>query len=318
MDLDGVRTFLLAADLGRMQSAADELGLTPQAVSKRVTALEQTVGAALFSRGAHGVRLTREGRTFLPHARELVRAADRAWDSVQPHRRALRIDVTHRRIAPSVIVQDFHQANPGLDIDVVTLPDNSLRGALAAVRAGVVDASFRAVTVPAEDLPKGVGAVRAIDHELELLVGPRHPLAGRTTVAPAQLGGHRIWIPGIVPGTEWATFYEDFAAAFDLTVDGRGPHFGDEALLEQLTAASDLATLIGKRDRYLWPAHYDLRRIPLRGPTPLYPHSLIWLSANPHPALAALRDYLATLRRRQPPGQNIWLPGWAADDHLEG
>ena len=43
----------------------------------------------------------------------------------------------------------------------------------------------------------------------------------------------------------------------------------------------------------LWPAEYDLRRIPVRDPVPMYPYSLLWREGNRHPALAALRDYLA-------------------------
>ncbi|MDV3127366.1 LysR family transcriptional regulator [Mycobacterium sp. 21AC1] len=311
MDLDGVRTFVVAAELGQFQGAADELRITPQAVSKRIAALERHVGAVLFSRSAHGVQLTRAGRTFLPHARDLLDVADRARRSVQPEGRALRVDVTNRRIAPSRVLQDFHLAHPGVDVDVVTLADNNLAGALTAVHSGAVDVSFRAVTVPARDIPPGVSVARAIDHELQLLVGPEHPLAAESAIEPRCLAGHRIWIPGIVPGTEWATFYDDLAAAFGLTIDGRGPHFGDESLLERLCQASDLATLVGRRDRYLWPAHYDLRRIPVRNPTPIYPHSLIWLTANPHPGLGALREYLATVRRSQPHEPNVWLPTWA-------
>lgn len=313
MDVDGVRTFVVAAELGQFQGAADELSITPQAVSKRVAALERHVGAVLFSRGAQGVQLTRDGRAFLPHARDLLTAAERARRSVQSASRPLRVDVTHRRIAPSVVLHDFHLAYPDLDIEVVTLQDNTLTGALAAVQSGSVDASFRAVTIPARDMPTGLSTARAIDHELELLVGPRHPLAAEASIEPQHLAGHRIWVPGIVPGAEWAVFYEDLAAAFGLTIDGRGPHFGDEALLEQLREATDIATLVGKRDRYLWPTRYALRRIPLRNPTPIYPHSLLWLTINPHPALDALREYLAAVRRSQPHAPNVWVPAWAGE-----
>lgn len=311
LDLDGVRTFVAAAELGQFQAAADELRLTPQAVSKRVAALEHDVGVVLFTRTSHGVRLTRDGQAFLPHARDLLRAAERARQSVRPEARALRVDVTHRRIAPSVVLQDFHLAHPELDVEVVTLPNNTLTGALTAVHSGSVDASFRAVTMRAADMPDGLTAARAIDHELELLVGPKHPLASKTSITPHNLAVHRIWIPGIAPGTEWAAFYDELAGAFGLTIDGRGPHFGDEALLETLCQATDIATVVGKRDRYLWPAWYDLRRIPLRNPTPIYPHSLIWLSANPHPGLAALRNYLGALRQPRSHEPDVWLPSWA-------
>ncbi|WP_428964788.1 LysR family transcriptional regulator [Micromonospora fluostatini] len=315
MDLDGVRTFVLAAELGQFQEAADELAVTQQAVSKRVAALEQAVGAVLFARTTRGVRLTLDGQTFLPHARELLRAAERARNAVRPGSRALRVDVTHRRIAPAVALHDFHVAHPDQDLDVVTLAENNLTAALAAVRTGAVDASFRAVTLPADTLPAGISTARAIDHELEVLLGPRHPLAREQHLEPARLAGHRIWIPGIVPGTEWATFYHDFADAFGLSIDGIGPHFGDEALLDQLSTSADLATIVGRRDRYLWPARYDLRRIPLRNPTPIYPHSLIWATANPHPGLAALRAYLSAARHARTPAAPLWTPAWTTPDH---
>lgn len=313
MDVEGIRTFVVAAELGRFQDAADDLRITPQAVSKRIAVLERTVGATLFVRSVHGVELTLEGRSFLPHALEVLRAADRARRSVQPQSRALRVDVTNRRVAPSVVLQDFHRAYPDVNVEVVTLVDNTLTGALSAVQSGSIDAAFRAVTMPDTALPHGLSTVRAVDDELEVLVGPRHQLAAEAVVTPHQLRGFRVWIPGIVPGTEWAAFYDDLAAAFDLTIDGHGPHFGDEALMDLLREDPCMATLVGHRDRYIWPDLYGLRRIPVRNPTPVYPHSLIWHTANQHPGLAALRAHLDTYRQAQRREPRTWLPSWAAD-----
>jgi DNA-binding transcriptional LysR family regulator len=312
LDVEGIRTFVVAAELGRFQDAADELDITPQAVSKRIAVLERTVGATLFVRSVHGVELTVEGRSFLPHASEVLRAADRARRSVQPQNRALRVDVTNRRVAPSVVLQGFHRAYLDVNVEVVTLVDNTLTGALSAVQSGSIDAAFRAVTMPDTELPHGLSRVRAVDDELEVLVGPGHQLAAEAVVTPHQLRGFRVWIPGIVPGTEWAAFYDDLAAAFDLTIDGHGPHFGDEALMEALHENPCIATLVGKRDRYVWPDLYGLRRIPVRNPAPVYPHSLIWHSANQHPGLAALCVHLDTYRQAQRREPSTWLPSWAA------
>jgi hypothetical protein len=38
------------------------------------------------------------------------------------------------------------------------------------------------------------------------------------------VAGHRIWMPGIVPGTEWAAFYAELAAAFGLSIDSSLPN----------------------------------------------------------------------------------------------
>ena len=89
----------------------------------------------------------------------------------------------------------------------------------------------------------------------------------------------------MAPGTEWADYYDELAAAFGLTIDLVGPVFGNEALLAEIADSAELATLAGERTRYLWPDSYDLRRVPVRDPAPIYPMSLIWRDDNPHPAL---------------------------------
>lgn len=306
MNLDAVRTFVAAADAGRFQDAAADLSITQQAVSKRIAALEEDLGVRLFTRTTRGARLTIDGQAFLPHARALLDAAERAADSVRPGRRALRVDVISARIAPAHLLRDFHRAHPEVELDVVTrLLDAD--AAIAAVGSGTIDASFRAVTLPAQQLPDGIETVRVLDDPLQLLTGPDHELATAPAVTLADLTGHRIWIPGIVPGTEWAAYYADLAAEFGLTIDTIGPNFGSDALLEVIAGTPTLATFVGTDDRLVWPAHFDLRRITVHRPTPVYPHSLIWRGDNPHPALAALRAHLGSAR----PGHGTWAPAWA-------
>ncbi|HEX4063955.1 MAG TPA: LysR family transcriptional regulator [Streptosporangiaceae bacterium] len=307
MELEAVRTFVAVADAGQFSVAADGLGRTQQAVSKRVATLEKELGVRLFARTARGAELTTDGRVFLQHARELLQTAARAAASVRPGRRALRVDVTGRGLAPAGLLRAFHAVHPGTELDVVALFDAST--ALAAAAAGTIDASFRAVTVPARQLPSGVTAARVHDEPIQLLTGPGHPLADAAEVTPAQLAGHRIWMPGLVPGTEWAAYYGDLAAAFGLTIDAAGPNFGLEPLLDAIARSPEVATFVGEQTSLLWPADYDLRRIPVHDPIPVYPHSLIWRRDDPHPALAALRGYLTATRptREDTP----WTPAWA-------
>jgi DNA-binding transcriptional LysR family regulator len=305
MDLDAVRTFAAAAETGRFQEAAADLSITQQAVSKRVAALERDLGVRLFTRTARGVRLTIDGQAFLPYARDLLQAEERAAASVRPGRRALRVDVIGRRLGPAWLLRDFHRAHPDTELDVVTLFDAG--AAIEAVRSGTIDASFRALTEPADRLPAGVAAVPVFDEPIQLLTGPDHAFAAARAVTPAELAGHRIWMPGIVAGTEWAAYYDELAAAFGLAIDTVGPHYGTEPLLDVIAASPDVATFVGERTHLLWPAHYDLRRVALREPSPVYPHWLIWRADNPHPALATLRGYLG-----RPPSARMgtWTPAW--------
>lgn len=305
MDIDAVRTFVAVADAGQFREAALGLDVTQQAVSKRVAALEKDLGVRLFTRTARGAQLTVDGQVLLPHARELLQAEERAAASVRPGRRALRVDVIGRRLAPADLVRDFHRAHPDSALDVVTLFDAD--AAISAVRSGTIDATFRALTLPSRQLPEGIEAARVHDEPLELLTGPRHALASARSVTPAQLAGHRIWMPGNVAGTEWAAYYDDLAAAFGFTIEVTGPDFGTEPLLDTIADSSLLATFVGVQTRMVWPAHHDLRRIPVRDPTPVYPHSLIWRAENPHPALASLRAHLGTARQ----AADTWTPKWA-------
>ncbi|MBC3839407.1 LysR family transcriptional regulator [Streptacidiphilus sp. 4-A2] len=309
MDLDTVRTFVTAADTGQFQEAAAELAVTQQAVSKRIATLERSLGVRLFTRTARGAELTIDGQAFLPHARELLRVAERAVASVRTGHRPLRVDVLASRSAASGLMRGFHRAHPDVELDVVMLFD--VEAAVTAIRSGVIDASFRAVAVPGRPLPGDIESVRVLDEALQLLTGPAHALANARSVTVAQLAGHRIWMPGIVPGTEWAAYYDDLVAEFGLTIEATGPNFGSDALLDTIADTPALATFMGEQTRLVWPVDHGLRRIPVTDPAPVYPHSLLWHRDNPHPALAALRAHLAATA----PGHSAagsWTPGWVA------
>ncbi|ROP42339.1 LysR family transcriptional regulator [Saccharothrix texasensis] len=309
MDTEALRSFVRAADLGQVGHAAAELGVTQQAVSKRVAGLERELGVHLFTRTARGVELTLDGQAFLPHARAVVTGVDRAVAAVRPGSRALRVDVLGLRSAQAVVLHDYWRSHPGTRLDVVTLKVEDPLLAAVAVESGEVDASFRTV-IDRSALPRGVRMVHAFDSPLELLVGPRHPLAAARRLTPSRLREHRIWVPGITPRSEWAEFYHQLATDFDLRIDAAGPNFGNEVLQDTLADSPDVATLVGARDRYTWPAHHDLRRIPIAEPTIAYPLSLLHPDANPHPGLRPVVDHLRGLPCL--PG-DTWRPSWAPD-----
>jgi DNA-binding transcriptional LysR family regulator len=307
VDLEAVRTFVSVAEAGQFQKAAADLSITQQAVSKRIAALERDLGVRLFTRTPRGAELTIDGQAFLAHARELLRAAERAVASVRTGRRPLRVDVINSRGAASGLLRDFHRAHPEIELDVLMLFD--IEPAVTAIRSGTIDASFRAVAAPGRPLPEDIKSVRVLDEPLQLLTGPAHALADAQSVTVAQLTGHRIWIPGIAPGTEWAAYYNDLVAEFGLTIEATGPNFGSDALLDTIADTPALATFMGEHTRLIWPADHGLRRIPVNDPTPVYPHSLLWHRDNPHPALATLRAHLAATAAGHD-AAGTWAPGW--------
>lgn len=306
MDLQGVRTFVTVADRGRFQDAAAELAITQQAVSKRIAGLEQSLGVRLFTRDRRGARLTVDGQTFLPRARDLLAAADRAADAVHPGRRPLRVDVVANTSAPAALVHEHRLAQPDGQLDVVSLPDTG--AALDAVQDGSIDATFRAVA--ASRLPAGVKATRVLDDAVHLLVGPRHEFARARAITVAQVVGRRVWLPPTVVDTEWSDYYAEFAETFGLTLDPAGRRGDDASLMATLADSSSVATLVSERTALLWPEGYDLRRIPLTEPTPIYPYTLIWRADNHHTGLDDLREHLFRTRSHRP-RPRTWVPRWA-------
>ncbi|MEU9090428.1 LysR family transcriptional regulator [Streptomyces sp. NPDC087901] len=307
MDLEAVRTFVTVAEAGQFQKAAADLSITQQAVSKRIAALERSLGVRLFTRAPRGAELTIDGQAFLPHARDLLRVAERSVASVRPGRRPLRVDVIASRSAQSGLMRGFHRAYPEIELDVVMLFE--IETAVTAIRSGAIDASFRAVGAPGRPLPEDIESARVLDEPLQLLTGPAHALAGARSVTVAQLAGHRIWMPGIVPGTEWGAYYADLVDEFGLTIEATGPNFGSDALLDTIADTPALATFMGEHTRLIWPTGHGLRRIPVTDPAPVYPHSLLWHRDNPHPALATLRAHLAAVTAGHD-AAGTWTPDW--------
>lgn len=64
--LNALRAFEAAARLGRMTAAADELAVTPGAISRQVRQLELALGVVLFEGSKHKPQLSAAAKTLLP------------------------------------------------------------------------------------------------------------------------------------------------------------------------------------------------------------------------------------------------------------
>ncbi|WP_427893323.1 LysR family transcriptional regulator [Kribbella sp. GL6] len=301
MNLDSLRAFVAVAEEGQFRYAADRLRLSQQAVSKRIAALESSLGVALFDRVPTGATLTAAGRTFLPHAHAVLIAARHAVESVQHEARPLRVDILGSRVLPGVLMLDFHQRHP--DVALKTLVLRGLGASLPALQSGEIDATF---AYHPEPLPAGVESTLAYLEPHEVIVGAGHPLAHRTAVPVDELRRYTFWIPGIIDGSEWGAFYQELSAAFGLTIDSTGPNFGFEDLIGTIAESKSVITFWGERTREVGPWPRGVRRLRVVDPTPVYPWSLIWLSSNRHPDLAKLIEHVRG--QSQPDVDDLWLP----------
>ncbi len=143
--LDGVEAFLKVAQHRNFRRAAAELGVTPSAIGQAVRALEERLGATLFTRTTRSVGLTEAGEQFLARAKpafeELVSASAAARELGKKPTGLLRLSVP-----PSVVpilleplLESFHQAYPEIEVEIAAsaeLVDLAAKGFDAGIRMG--------------------------------------------------------------------------------------------------------------------------------------------------------------------------------------
>ena len=83
-DLVDLETFVAVADAGGVSPAARRLGLPKSIVSRRLSRLEQELGAQLLTRTTRGAALTEAGATFREHAARVCAEMQAARDSIAP------------------------------------------------------------------------------------------------------------------------------------------------------------------------------------------------------------------------------------------
>lgn len=96
--LNTLRLFEAAGRHLSFKLAAQELGVTPSAVSHGVHGLEDWLGTPLFARGARGLTLTEAGTAYLPAVRAALTALSAASEQVPGRRPADHIRIS---VAPT-------------------------------------------------------------------------------------------------------------------------------------------------------------------------------------------------------------------------
>lgn len=94
LDIDGIQAFVLIAELGGFQKAAEKLDLTQTALTRRIQRLESYLDVKLLDRTTRSVALTTVGREFLPQAKRLVDELTRSVGRLKGLSRTATGDVT--------------------------------------------------------------------------------------------------------------------------------------------------------------------------------------------------------------------------------
>ena len=139
--------------LGSARAAADELGLSPSALSRRVTALEEFIGKRLFTRQHQAMKLTDEGQAFYDAVSPRFDELAAAVESQVEDSRVLRLHLGvlplfgSQRLVPRL--PELRKMHPRLHIDIDTSPHLDARVGdtldCAVVLSHQPDPSFHAV-----------------------------------------------------------------------------------------------------------------------------------------------------------------------------
>ncbi|MFN5780117.1 MAG: LysR substrate-binding domain-containing protein [Novosphingobium sp.] len=151
--LRAIEAFVRIVRLGSARAAADELGLSPSALSRRVSALEDFIGKRLFTRQHQAMKLTDDGSTFYnavaPKFDELAAAVEGQVEDSRVLRRRLGVLPLFgsQRLFPRL--PELRKAQPRLHIDFDTSPhlDHRVGDTLDAafILSPQPDPSFHAV-----------------------------------------------------------------------------------------------------------------------------------------------------------------------------
>jgi LysR family glycine cleavage system transcriptional activator len=95
ISLRGLRTFCIVAQRGSFRLAAEDLFLTPSAISHQIKSLENELDIKLFDRSARELQLTEAGSTLLRESSPLIRQIDQVASHFQARygQRQLRVTV---------------------------------------------------------------------------------------------------------------------------------------------------------------------------------------------------------------------------------
>lgn len=198
--LHELEVFIAVADAGSFVKAGARLRLSPPAVTRAISALEERLGARVFNRTTRSLTITDVGQRLLESARRVLADLDAAEKeavgetAVPKGHLNITASVTFGRSALAPVVCGFLAQYPRVTMSVLLLDR-----VVNLVEEGV-DVAVRIGHLPDSTLiAKRVGAVHRI-----LVASPEYLARRGVPAVPADLRHHAvIAFTGLMPSREW-------------------------------------------------------------------------------------------------------------------
>ena len=254
--LNSFRTFEVAGRHLNFTQAAEELHVTPAAVSAQVRTLEEHLGVRLFARTSRTVRLTKSGETLLAAVEEALDGLGRAVERITASERwpTLKISTSFSFAAKWLVprLHRFRLLHPDIDVHIDAndrLTDFDRDGIDVAIRFGSgiypalkVDRLFEEMVFPvcSPKLCDGDPPLRTLD-DLDRHVLIHEAWQSQSGVWPDW----RMWLlaagrPDIDPDVQRGVHYHQSALAIQAAIDGQGVALSNTSLVSDDLVAGRL------------------------------------------------------------------------------
>ena len=296
-----IKAFLLVARTGSFSGAARELGVAPSVVTKRITRLEDEMGAQLFVRSTRALSLTTAGERLLPQYQrlvaeldEIIGAAAASEYGIEGHVR-LKGPTTLTSLFLGPIFCEFHARNPGLTMEIVLLDRsvNPLEENFDIV-IGALPASYPNVT----DFPLG-------PYSIALCAAPDYVETRGAPETPNELVDHDC-LTSVLLGNTWIFENGSGTTAGTTSVEVRSKlHVNDTRVLSDATRRGIGIAIL---PRFL--VREDLASGRLVEVMKSHPVPIFWIKAQVprikmnKPAVSQLVDFLKARMQPTPPWES--------------
>lgn len=191
MDLKQMRYFLAVAEERNFTRAAERLHMAQPPLTRQIQALEEDIGAALFTRTGKGVELTGAGQALLDEVPNLLQLAQRAKERavLAGEGQSGRLDIGIfgsgvLDVIPRILAR-FHADRPEVRIVLHTLTKNEQ---VAALRERRISVGFNRLVPPEDDLV----VEEVLRESMTVALPAGDPLAKQASVTIPDLSDHPL------------------------------------------------------------------------------------------------------------------------------
>ncbi|MFE7355901.1 LysR family transcriptional regulator [Streptomyces sp. NPDC057543] len=180
MQFQQLTYFVAVAETRHFTRAAEDVHVSQPSLSQQIRALENELGAELFSRARGNITLTDAGEALLPLARRILADADTARHEVQElaqlRRGRVRLGATPSLctgLLPDVL-RAFHDRHPGIQL---LLEEGGSLDLVRELARGALDLALVVLPLPAAS--PALTTVELLQEDLVVVSSARAPRPGR-------------------------------------------------------------------------------------------------------------------------------------------